>query len=483
MNGIKVEKESVSVDVLIQRLLDEREELYRQNDELRCQNKELRAQVAQLEQRCSKLEEKLNTNSKNSSKPPSQDPYRKRKSRRSSGKKQGGQPGHKGHQRELVPLNGVAEFHEVFPEQCPHCGCSSFDEQPLKTDPRQVFELPEISPLVIQYNIHSCACANCRASVTAEIPQEALKGFGPRIMGLVSVLTGELGITKRKVTRIMAYLNIRMSLGSVANIHKFVSEILVQPYEDIRERIHKENAVNADETSWALKGQREWLWLATSKECTLFRIDASRSNEAFQKILGSTFLGTLTTDRYSVYNQHQGKQQKCWSHLDRDFEKIGERSSPDDAIGQRLLEETDDLFRMWRAFKNGLQTRQELQLYMEVFVQPAVKALLTLGYIGEECSPKTSRTCKNLLNHWDSLWVYLYEEEVEPTNNKAERELRPAVIFRKVCYGSQSEWGKRFIERTFSVIRTLKKQAKCAFEYLVECFHARSRDRPLPSIF
>lgn len=483
--NIAVPTQSIAIEEeLLQKQAKTIAKLRHANERLHQENAELLRQLAEVKKRCAELEEKLNTNSSNSSKPPSQDPYRRRKSKRKpSSRKRGAQPGHQAHHRELVPPDKVAEFHDVLPEKCPRCAGTSFENGSVKIVPRQVIELPEITPYILQYNIHSCTCLNCQSTVTADIPKEALKGFGPRLMGFATVATGELGLSKRKVAKLLAYLDIRICVGSIANIHRLASDILARPYEEIRERMVQQTAINMDETSWYRAGKRKWLWLATCKECTLFRIDPFRNREASHRLLGEIFRGTLTTDRYAVYNEHKGPRQNCWSHLDRDFEKISHRSHPDHTLGKRLEEEADEVFRLWRAFKAGLISRHELRCYTEALIQPVIKALLFLGEIGGECTSKSKNTCRNLLNNFDHLWTYLHDDGVEPTNNEAERQLRPAVIWRKISYGSQSDWGEHFVERILSVIETVKKQARDTYSYMATCFGAYSRDGPIPSPF
>lgn len=461
------------------------QELLAEVKALRAENAALRVENAALRKRVKKLEEKANTNSRNSSKSPSQDPYRKRTGRKKfSGKKQGAQGGHKGFTRAMAPPEEVTEFRDIHPVQCPHCAGSNFLDTPVRTEFRQVTELPEVPPQVIQFNIHTDCCAGCGKEVKADIPKESESAFGPRLKGFISLLSGELGLTKRKVVTLTSYLNIRVSVGSVCNIHHLAGKILESPYKEIKQHALGQRSLHADETSWCRRGKRQWLWIITGSESAFFKIHFSRSSEAFQNIIGDGPHKTpLTADRYSAYNSYDGPRQHCWSHLDRDFEKIAERDNVDGVIGERLKEEADTVFSFWRHFQEGLLTRKELQAYVEAFIIPPVKALIQLGSMGQECESKTNGTCKRLLSDFDCLWTYLYHEEVEPTNNLAERDIRPSVIQRKLSYGTQSDEGEVFIERVLSVVVTFKKQAKNIFEYLTDCFTAHSRDGPIPSPF
>lgn len=452
------------------------EELYKMLNQALSENKALREKIRVLEER-------LNTNSRNSSKSPSQDPYRKRKgNKKSSEKKQGAQNGHKGNSRAMVPSDEVSEFKDIRPDECPHCQGKDFDIDPTATEVRQVTELPEIQAEVTQYNIHTCTCTCCGKQVKAITPSDALSAFGPRLKGFISLVSGELGVTKRKVVSLVGYLNIQISVGSVCNIHHLAGAILGQPYEVLRKKALQQSAIYADETSWYHKGKRRWLWIVTGREYACFKIDPSRGASAFQTMFrGMPQNAPLITDRYSSYNSYEGPRQCCWSHLDRDFEKIYERGDIDGVIGHRLKECADEVFLYWRYFQESLLTRRELQIHMEVFTVLSTKALLLLGSKGAGCSSKTRGTCMQLVLKFDNLWTYLYYENVEPTNNLAERDLRPSVIQRKLSYGTQSDAGNAFVERMLTLVVTFKKQSKNAFEYITSCFRAHIRDSPIPS--
>ena len=175
-------QEIQSLKIEIAKLKNTVEQLQRDNTVLGQENATLKEENTSLKQEVAALNEKLNTNSTNSSIPPSQDQNREKKKRKKTGKKAGGQPGHCGHKRKMFPPEEVDRQVDLYPDACPHCGSTgTFDPDPIKTHIHQQIELPEIKPDITQYNIHTCRCGKCNQSVTAESPPEGKKGFGLRV--------------------------------------------------------------------------------------------------------------------------------------------------------------------------------------------------------------------------------------------------------------------------------------------------------------
>jgi hypothetical protein len=442
---------------------------------------ELLKKVEALEAEVRRLRELLETNSKNSSKPPSQDPFRSKRHTEPSGRKQGGQPGHPGHSRALVPPGQVTKMIDLFPLRCPNCAGVKLDPKPISIEYRQVVELPEIKPDVTQYNIHTCRCEKCGKHIRADTPIEAEKGFGPRLMGFITMLQGEGPLSKRKICSITGYLGMKISLGGLCNIHRLAATLLEKPFEEIKVAVLSAENVNGDETSWYLRGKQCWVWTGASPGATFFQIDPSRSQEAFKRVFGG-FENILTSDRYGAYNLHKGKKQACLAHILRDFTKMSERSEADGAIGRILLGETKEIFGHWKKFKTEDLTRLELQEKAKGHIQNISDAL-SIGASAAQVGSKSQALCCDLLDRFSTLWTFLEQEGVEPTNNLAERGLRPLVIARKLSNGSQSVWGLKFSERVMTVVCTLKQQAENVFGYLTGMFYARLQKGPAPPIF
>ena len=404
------------------------------------------------------------------------------KPKKSTGRHRGAQKGHSGHSRALLPAEQVQTQLDLRPEICPSCQSCDFDIEAVGTEIRQVVELPEIPPEVIQYNIHTCRCSACGKHVKADIPKEAQFGFGPRLMGLVTSLSGEFRLSKRQVTALMGKIGIRVCSGSVCKIHARASFILKQPYDDIKRYTLRQAHLNADETSWKTLATRRWIWTGCGRDSVFFEINARRSSVAFHEVFG-LFKGGLTTDRHGAYNSHEGPRQLCWSHADRDFEKIASREGFDKLVGEQLLQCKSTVFDLWHNFKAGQIQWDELINLIEAGPKEDLKLWLKAGIAHEDTQAKTKATCGDFFNRFDMLWVFIYRENIEPTNNAAERSLRFGVIWRKLSHGTRSETGERFVERVMTVAMTLKLQAKNSFEYFTECFKALIRGGQSPPVF
>jgi transposase len=462
-------------------LLKRLETLEAEIQKLRLANQELQLANQELQLANQELRERLNTNSKNSSKPPSQDPFRKRRSAQSTGKNPGGQPGHPGHKRTLHPPEEVTSTIDLRPQSCPHCKAAAFDGESVSIECRQVVELPEIRPDVTQYNIHTCRCGECGKHVRPEVPKEAEHGFGPRFMAFVTMLTSEGSVTKRKIRAISGHLGIKISLGGICNIHRLATAILEPSYHEIHAVVMEQDNINADESGWWICRKRSWIWIAATPVATVFKIDPSRSQAAFRRVFCG-YSGTVTSDRYSAYNVYVGHKQTCLAHIDRDIEKVCDRNGPEGALGRILEGQFDLIFGLWKQFKEQIISRNELRERAQSLVANVELALRALAS-SEEVSNAGAAFAYDLLGRFSTLWLFLDQENVEPTNNLAERGLRPAVILRKLSGGSQSEWGASFTERLLTVSCTLKQRAGNIFTFLTESFQAYAgTGPPAPSV-
>lgn len=439
--------------------------------------------VEHLQLHVAELEERVNQNSRNSSKPPSSDPPNapSRPPRPASGRKAGGQPGHAGHTRQLKPLSQVQQVIELRPTTCRACGLLLLGADP-EPQRHQVTELPRIESQITEYRRHTLTCLDCGTATTAAYPREMPTGdFGPRLQATTGYLSGRMGMSQRDITETLATLfHLELALGSVPTLETAVSDALAQPVADVQAYVQEQPTANVDETGWREQAKRAWLWVAATPLVALFVVLASRGTKSAQQLLGECFHGIVGSDRWSAYNWlnlHQ--RQLCWAHLKRDFQKLVERGGESQPIGVALLTQVEHLFRLWAGVRDGAVSRHDFQTQ----VAPIRACVHTLLEQGTRLShPQTKHTCENILKLESALWTFVHLEGVEPTNNHAERCLRRAVLWRRRSFGTQSETGSCFVARILTTVTTLRQQKRDVLDYLTQaCTATMCGDKP-PSL-
>lgn len=439
--------------------------------------------VEHLQLRVAELEERVNQNSRNSSKPPSSDPPNapSRPPRSASGRKAGGQPGHAGHTRQLKPISQVQQVIELRPTTCRACGLLLLGDDP-EPHRHQVTELPRVEPQVTEYRRHTLTCLGCGTATTAEYPREMPTGdFGPRLQATIGYLSGRMGMSQRDMTETLETLfHTELALGSVPALETAVSNALTQPVTEVQTYVQHQPTANVDETGWREQAKRAWLWVAATPLVAVFVVLASRGAKSAQQLLGECFHGIVGSDRWSAYNWLELHQrQLCWAHLKRDFQKLVERGGESQPIGEALLAQVDQLFRLWSGVRDGTVARRDFQTQVEP-IRTQVHTLLEQG--AQLSHPKTKHTCENLLKLESALWTFVRVEGVEPTNNHAERCLRRAVLWRRRSFGTQSATGSCFVARILTTVTTLRQQKRDVLDYLTQaCTAAMCGDKP-PSL-
>jgi transposase len=444
-------------------------------------------QVTRLEARIERLEEKLRESSQNSSQPPSADPPAKRSSpqRSPSPRKQGGQPGHEGTTRKLVAESELDQAIDHWPTSCPGCGQGLDPAHDLAGDPHrhQVTELPPTAVIVTEHRAHILRCPGCGKCTRAALPAEAgPSAFGPRLQAAIALLSVRNRISRRDTSELCGELfGAGVSTGSVDAICQRASGALASPYAELREAVKDAPVLWVDETGWRNAGQKRTLWGAIADTHAAFHIAADRHERELPELIGEGFAGIVSSDRWWAYDSlDPARRQVCWAHLLRDFRRHSEGLAEQGAFGDEGLGICRELFGAWDAFATHGDRRR---LAREI--APAKRHLRALL---EPHRKKTARNrqfrtfARNLLKLWPALWTFTEVEGVEPTNNRAERGLRGAVIYRKISLGSQSEAGERFAERMLSVSQTCRLQGRSLFGFLVEAITASARASPAPSL-
>lgn len=424
----------------------------------------LQANQIKLAKRIDELESRLNQNSQNSSKPPSSDPPYRKPGKDEAAKpkmekrKKGGQKGHKGHRQELLEPNRVVALR---PEAC-SCGNCHFPStrmEPFYT--HQVIELPEIKMDVTHFVLHRIKCAKCGRTVKAELPTHIRYAYGPGLTALIAEMSGVMGCSRETVRNFCSSaFSFNISTGSIQNVIDRASAAIEPIYNEIGRQVRLAPVNHVDETSFFQGGNLQWLWVLLNAQMAFFMIHAHRSKAAFQELIRN-WKGILICDDYGVYRKWAEKKQACLAHLIRRAIGLTEQKDKQlKAFGEKALTE----LRLLCHWAKAPPTIDEELQWITRFV----------GLISEHAKQddKAGKFARQLARQLESLWLFLDEQGVEPTNNRAERALRFAVLWRKRSNGTQSEKGDRWVERILSVKETCRLRSVSTFKILTDSINS-----------
>lgn len=439
--------------------------------------------IQQLEARVQKLERELKKSSRNSSRPPSSDPPSSpARSKDPSGRKRGGQPGHEGHGRPLLPAWAVDKVVDHWPERC-RCGHAFADGErtPLGEPARhQVEELPPIMVHVTEHRAQRLRCPSCGRRTRARFPDEVTQSsFGPRLQAAVATLSVRNRVSRDDAVELTEELfGARISSGSVDAIVQRTAEALTEPHADLLQHLRGARALNMDETGWRTAGERRALWGIFDHCHAYFEVASDRHEDRARELLADT-RAIVTSDRWWAYaHLPLRRRQLCWAHLRRDFKAHAEGLAAEKEFGEAGLELCERVFWAWEVFAHT-GDRHELKRSIRS-LQRACKPILR-SFASKRARNKRCRgMARNLLKAWPALWTFAAHQGVEPTNNHAERALRSAVIYRKLSLGSQSDGGELRISRLLSAHTSCRLQRRSLFAYLSDVLAASARGDPVP---
>jgi transposase len=447
----------------------------------------LRRRVAELEAIVRDLRAQLGRHAGNSSVPPSANPPAAPKPvvKEPTGRSPGGQPGHAPCVRVRLPAERVHAVVDHRPGHCRRCG-QDLPAGRGPTDPaptwHQVAELPEVAAVITEHRGHTRTCPRCGTQTHAPIPAAVRASVcGPRLAAAIAYLSGGRHDSKRGVEAVVETLfGVPVALGTVAAVERETAAALAPAHAEAVAAVRAAPVKNIDETGWKTAGRLCWLWAAVTQTVACFRVHARRGADGLRALLGDDPAGVVGSDRWAVYNRLAVRdRQLCWAHLKRDFQAMADRGGPAKAIGNELLCFVEDLFLCWHRVRDGTWTRATLRREI-AGLRPAVREVLGRGTV---CGcAKTEAVCTSLLDLEPALWTFARVDGVQPTNNAAERAVRPAVLWRKRSFGCHSEAGCRFVERMLTAVQTLRLQGRSAFGYLVAAITAHRLGRPAPQL-
>jgi len=282
-------------------------------------------------------------------------------------------------------------------------------------------------------------------------------------------MAGTYGNGRRMVQTLCAsVLRVPISLGAIQKVLNRVTQAIDPYYTVIAEQARQAPVNYIDETAWYCLNTLEWLWVMASERVAFSMIHPRRSKEAFAALIDD-WTGILVSDGYGVYQNWVQARQTCLAHLIRTARSLAERQNAElAACGAWVLAELQRLCHMATAPPTGGEWRAwyaRLCRWIDQYHDRADEA---------------GRFARRLLREMDSLWVFLAQHGVEPTNNRAERALRCGVLWRKRSLGTASEKGNRWVERILSLRETCRLHARATYTVLVEAmtslFHGQPPD-------
>jgi transposase len=458
--------------------------LVRITHDLQVQQQAQVAQSATLQQEVADLRALLAQHSGNSSKPPSSDPPSAppRPSKTPRGRARGGQVGHPGHHRPQPLPEQIDEISDHHPTACAQCA------RPLTPadatgnyQERYVWEIPPIRPHITQHRLHQGRCPHCQ-HLTVATPRDLPPGqFGARVIALLALLHGRFRLSDREIVALgSAVFGLHLSPATVVTAQQQTSQALAPIYDELRQVLPEQPHLHSDETSWKEAGARRWLWVLVAPLLVVFHVAANRSRPVLHRLIGSNYAGILSSDRLAAYNgQPPDRRQLCWAHLLRNLLALSERVGTRDAIwAVDMLAQVAVLFALWRRLRDGQIDRALFQ----AAIAP-VQASMRLLIEREACHYGRAATlAQELQVLWPALWTFVVVDGVEPTNNRAEQALRPAVLWRKGCFGAASESGNHFVERFLTVSATCQAQQQDLWTFLMTAIEHAWVGRPAPSL-
>jgi transposase len=443
--------------------------------------------IKMLLARLRKVEEEvavLKKDSSTSSKPPSSDITKPKSQQRQPGKrKRGGQRGHKGIKREMLPPEEVDEVVEIpAPRSCPECCGQLSEEEAPEVLVQQSVELPEKPVQVTEYHRHGKFCPCCNAYYYPPLPDGVLEDqlFGSSLQALVGYMKGNLGASYTELQEFCKdVLQISVSRSMLCNTVARVSKAIKAPVDELGAAIREEKALNIDETGWKDSGSKYWVWVFCNQLIAYFVISKTRGSKVLREVLGETFGGAITSDCYGAYIGYASHGlQLCLAHLIRDIKFLTTLKCPQSKeFGEIILEYFRDLFKLWH--NRGSDPPEKFQAKAD-----RLKRNLFTYLTNTELEKGKALTLKKrVMRQWDNLFRFVYNPELyQPTNNTAEQAVRHTVRIRRQTQGSRSQSGRDWNARIMTVLATCKKQRRSSWNFIKDSLEAQYFNQTFPTL-
>lgn len=424
---------------------------------------ELIALVYELLGKLREVEEKLRwkqtpTTSKNSSQPPSRD-FKSEKKKRRRSRKKGAQAGHEKHERALV--DKPSKVIDVYVDNCSNCHLNLLDQVPVQTIRRQITELPEIQPVVIETRQHEVICPCCGERQVGKLPEglEVGRYFGPRLEAMVTILHHEHHIGFERLVQICGEIfHLPLSEGGAVSIVQRAGRAVAGEAEAIGAQVRRSKVIGSDETSARVQGRNYWQWVFVGGQAEYHLIVPSRGYDVIETFMGECEAEVWVCDCWKAQLNAPAKLcQICLAHQIRNLQGLIDKR-PHLAWAREM----QALFRKAMRLGNRRENMTERGYQRQVAIlKQQLERLLNRTFNG---------VGRNLLDRYrkyrHALFVFLDRNDVPADNNACERALRPSVIHRKVMGSFRSEWGAQAYAALTTVLNTAKRNGESAFQKL-----------------
>jgi transposase len=397
-------------------------------------------------------------------------PEHKRKPESEKGKS-GRRPGHEASYR--PPPERIDDTARVPLARCPHCQGPVTDVRPVV---QIIQDLVPVRVRSLQLTTHRGHCAHCgevRSTHPAQVSTAtgaAGVHLGPQALALSASLNKHHGLTMRRVWAIFAeHFGLRLSPGGLSQALDRIADQLAAPYAQLQQALRQSPAVHADETGWWVGGRSRWLWAFTCPLGTFYQID-NRSQEVIRRVLGDDYQGVLISDCLASYDPHPGLKSKCVAHH---LKAISE------ALGEVM--ESEFLTAIKHLFKAAIVLHSLREDLPPERYAPAVAHLeqeLDRHLAAPYALAPELRIANRLRKQRPHLLTFLHLPGVAPTNNLAERQLRPAVIARKLSCGNKTPRGQRTFEVLASLAATCRQQGRSFSEMVSDALRLAGPSPP-----
>ncbi len=416
---------------------------------------ELERKNARLEKENEKLKKELSA----SRKPPKWAKAKKDPKRKKAMK--GPKPGHEPNLRKRP--EEADETVVLIPEKCPEGhGELNFPSDSKWYSHFQI-DLPEPGrAIVTKFVIGSSYCKGCRKYHSASEGRISHCLYGARFHATISYWKFELGLTLGKIRKLLKdQYNLDVSTGQLSEVLSRSAEKFSDSYKDLKTSLKEQSHLHADETGWRVDGDNSWLWSFSSDDVSVYTIEQSRSQKVVEDVLGKSFEGVLTTDFYGAYNAIECAKQKCWAHLLRDLHELKKKCP-------KSLEIIYFSSRLKSFFERGKKLREAQAEGRDIeFRLKRLQGDMERFAFRKFRHPRIKVLAKRLIKYRGELYTFI-EKNLEPTNNNAEREIRPAVLMRKTSYGNRSDRGAENQAILMTHLQTCRKRGQSFVGFATE---------------